>query len=60
MRNMVVYPCRFVLLSVVKHEERNPKLLQILDVNSILGPSLLQVQVFEAVVIPIKDNDFKE
>ena len=44
---------RLVLLGVVKNQERNPQPLYVFKRQSVLGPSLLQVQILDTVVIPL-------
>ena len=42
----------FILLSVVKYEERNPEPLNILEGEGILGSGFLQVEILDPVVVP--------
>ena len=41
-----------VLLGVVKDKERNPKTMHIFQRKRVLGSRLLQIKVFDAVVVP--------
>ena len=47
----------FVPLCIVEHQERDPQPLNIFQGQSVLRPSLLQVEILDPIVIPREGDD---
>ena len=51
-----IHLCCFVLLGVVKDKEGNPEPVDVFKRKSILRSRILQIQIFDAIVVPLGQN----